>query len=333
MSLLIKGKDDLAYSSLQPMSYSNEDELRNIFIQSIESIFPVIDSLDAKTFYPGMEFENIDVFLVGDDGSLFIVETKLAQNSDARMVVAQILEYRGNLDSYDFDDFINKWQERYKQDLSKILNAGAFSNLKNNWKERNFNLVIVMDSINQKIEKIGEILRKNNFLIYGVVINKFIHNDKIILDYDLLWSDYIKESKTYKNEYLSDDVFIRNYSAIGFKKQILEFVDLYLKFNSNENSVVGVKLKRTPKNITFEALNGRWWVSLNGGPVNIEEAVFCISCEKGIETQVKDLLKPFQADLREPMKKEYGLVGYMSIKYYSSSNFIQLLKGLSSINN
>jgi hypothetical protein len=103
----------------------------------------------------------IDVSIVESDGSLTVVECKLASNSERRrMVIGQIIDYAAAIWMDGEESFFRAWQVRGGADLSEVLTADAFAELKRNIAEARINLCLAVDSIDDDLRRLVEYLNR-----------------------------------------------------------------------------------------------------------------------------------------------------------------------------
>ena len=104
-----------------------------------------------------------DLIGIDVDGNIFLVETKLARNSEIRReVIGQILEYAAFLWGKSYEDIDRTFQSREGKSIFDLLSAKhpeiSLDELRQtvsaNLVDGRFRLFIVVDSINQELEKI-----------------------------------------------------------------------------------------------------------------------------------------------------------------------------------
>lgn len=104
----------------------------------------------------------VDVVVLDEDGSLTIVECKLASNVQIRReIVGQVLDYASYLWQMPVDEFIERWSRRggpalgdhvtgaTREQLAAALDAGAFT------------VVLAVDTINPNLRRIVEYLNEH----------------------------------------------------------------------------------------------------------------------------------------------------------------------------
>ena len=332
MTLLIKETKDLDFIPLRDLPYKDEGELRKVFIDTFPLILADIETVESKSFI-FEEFENVDLVLVGNDGSIFLAETKLARNSAARRVLSQILDYCVNFHYDGFVSFENKWKRRYnKTSFLKSLNESfengqdVYENLKKNWNNGNFNLLIIMDSIDTQIEKMGDLLRKHNFFVYGVALKRYLHKTQEILSPKIFWGELIQKSDTYQKQLLEDSEFIKSCKNTT---QIRDFVSLFNDIENSTKQINAVIAKKTPKYLNFLISDGLLSASLHIDPS--EGGGIQFWCKQIAEDKARPILMHHGVTLLKPLKSEFGKVGKWDLKHFSKENFESLLTELSTI--
>lgn len=212
--MIINTQDKQVFESA---SFLNEKELQD-YIESLPSILNAISQLNRQD-YPlyilkrelSVASGSIDFLATDVDGSLYIIETKLAQNPELRRaVIGQVIEYASNLTDASYEriskecikylkkpgsleraihDFYSSQQEKegepiptegeYKQAISENLAKGRF------------NLVIVANKVSFEIQKlfhyIDQMTRDNlNFII--LEINKYHLDSSVALHSGVVWA-------------------------------------------------------------------------------------------------------------------------------------------------
>lgn len=311
--------------------YKSEDELRNIFIDSFkhisELLIPDIDK--SKSFSCVKEVDCIDVVIIDNNGSIFLVETKLRKNTDARRVVAQILEYCTELRKKSFEYFQNKYLSKIKEKGS-LLNDYALNNLERNLREGNFHLLIVMDYLIPKIEDEVKLLREKKFKIYGIELNKYSYNDTVIISPKISLDEY---SFYYKKEVPKDSEYIKSYSDTGLGKQIQELVSFFNEIEKGDTIINDVKAIRTPKYIIFKILDNAATASLYINPEKGNAAIDFWCNRKEFVEKLSNILKRFNITIKNIEKdKGYGKIGKWNLEDFSKEKFKKILENISSIN-
>jgi hypothetical protein len=205
--VVIIAKGDEKVSRILETKFENEKELENFINEHPESILTEIKSdtnfLTINQF-PTKVTGNIDVLAIDKEGEIYIVETKLLRNSDRRDVIAQALDYASALtyeyNEYEFietlDDEISDGKRYSGKDL-EIVQRELFANspqdsteqsrswiqnVKDNQREGNFKIVIMMDKIEPRLKDIiYYINEKSKFTIFAIEMQYHIYDDLRIM--------------------------------------------------------------------------------------------------------------------------------------------------------
>jgi hypothetical protein len=96
------------------------------------------------------------------DGSLTLVECKLAKNPEVRRkILGQIIDYAASLSRLDFDEFHQRWRDRGGVDLTAIETAKGPLSLAvtSNLETARFTLLLAVDEINEPLKQMVEYIQ------------------------------------------------------------------------------------------------------------------------------------------------------------------------------
>src|SRR5690606_36670101 len=94
----------------------------------------------------------IDVCIVGRDGSITVVECKLASNSERRrMVIGQVVDYAAAVWEDGPDAFLAAWHRQPGPDLREELDPEALDDLRANIVEARVDLCLAVDRIDGEV--------------------------------------------------------------------------------------------------------------------------------------------------------------------------------------
>lgn len=165
MPILVR-KEGGAWKKVDPQRYSEETHLQKLLYESPELVSggKAVPSLvfTREASLPGSG--RTDLIGVDSEGGVYIVECKLASNSDARRkVLGQILEYAAYLCKFSYDDLDELFLRREEKSLEEIIRVlapptwsfeGFRRQVEKNLTRGAFNLVIVVDQINEELRNI-----------------------------------------------------------------------------------------------------------------------------------------------------------------------------------
>src|SRR3989338_5126047 len=326
---------------LSSLEYENEDELKDVFLSNISELLSGVTTIETKSFIYIKELDGIDVALIGNDGSLFLAETKLARNNDARQIVAQILDYATKLQSKSFRDFEDHWTRRStnksKTLLAELENSFEIGNevldqLKENLEKRRFNLILVMDKINNDIRGMAETLKSMpNWFVYGIELTKYSQNDLKIFIPNILWEEEVEKKPSYRQQIPSDSKFLDSYTKAGLGQQIKDFVSFFVEFEENKKNIDNIEVYRTPKYLNFGISSRVISICLHYDPQyegNIQ--FWCFKKEYG--EKIIEILSQYEGMKKiKPLRKSFGKVGEWDLRSFSKVTFEEILQKLSKI--
>lgn len=201
MSIIVikKGKEA---KKVEPATLAYEEELRKYILEN-PHVIP-LDELreDIRLFLFAREFPTtsgpIDAIAVDDEGSIYVIETKLYKNPDKRLVVAQVLDYGAALWS-SFEDYTDieriiddivsqKFGMTFRQKLKDVFGLDdeqvddVLNRFQSNLKSGRFIFVVLMDHLHEKLKDlIAFINTSSKFLLLGCEIELYQYEDLEIL--------------------------------------------------------------------------------------------------------------------------------------------------------
>jgi hypothetical protein len=175
--------------------YDHEAHLQKMLYESPELI-PLPKGNSARVFVreaglPGSG--STDLLGVEGDGSVYIVECKLADNPEVRRkVIGQILEYASYLWEMTLEEFDAIFVEREEKSLEDLfleskVEGWSFEvfreKVTQNLKSGTFSLIIVVDKINDELERIISYVssRSANLRLQAVELRLFREGDTEVL--------------------------------------------------------------------------------------------------------------------------------------------------------
>lgn len=178
-------------------SFGLEDKLQQYIYDNPESV-PVYDIReDIRLLILAREFPTnsgpIDTLGVDQDGTIYIIETKLYKNPDKRLVIAQALDYGASMwrHATDFDDFSisveSKVQQQFGVGLQSKLqdfftlddeaSTALLQNVRTNLSTGKFKFVVLMDQLHDRLKDLIVFINQNSqFDVYAVELDYYKHD-------------------------------------------------------------------------------------------------------------------------------------------------------------
>jgi len=183
-SILVRNVGDGGgWSEPETVAYDNESHLQDL-LQSDPTRIPGVENALAVRELPTSSGP-IDVIAVSTDGTITVVECKLAKNSEKRRtVIGQVIDYAAALRARGFDQFLNSWSKKGGEDLSEFLDPGADSTLRSNIESGLINLCLVVDLIDDELRRMVEYLNlisKDEVAVTALQLSYFKHGSLEIL--------------------------------------------------------------------------------------------------------------------------------------------------------
>lgn len=149
-----------AWIEPESSAYDNESHLQEILATDPAQI-PGVDtgSLTATELLTGGGY--VDVCVVGRDGSIAVVECKLASNGDRRrMVIGQVIDYAAAISMAGAGAFIQSWLHNTQTDLRVELDNAALATLRTNIADGHVDLCLAVDKIDDHLRRLVEYLNR-----------------------------------------------------------------------------------------------------------------------------------------------------------------------------
>jgi len=160
---LFLSSPDGGWISPEVLTYDAEAHLQELLLAS-PNVIPGIDEPLAicKEFATGAG--PADLLVINSEGEISIIECKLKYNSESRReILGQILDYASSLWQTTIESFEEQWQSRTGQSLKSALGQRSDPILRSVGKHLEvgrFNLVLAVDEINPKLERIVTYLNR-----------------------------------------------------------------------------------------------------------------------------------------------------------------------------
>jgi len=162
MSGVLYRKAGGAWTSPIESGYVSEDHLQAM-IDEFPELLPGVspDSYVCREF--STDSGPIDNLIINaKDGSLTLVECKLAKNPEVRRkILGQIIDYAASLSRLDFEEFHQRWKDRGGVDLTAIETAKGPLSLAvtSNLETARFTLLLAVDEINEPLKQMVEYIQ------------------------------------------------------------------------------------------------------------------------------------------------------------------------------
>lgn len=192
MRILLKGKAEKRWRPLASSDYEDESRIQEL-LQNDISLIPLEPPLVASAREFGLPSSgSSDIVAVAEDGSIAIVECKLAKNSDVRRkVIGQLLEYAAYLSQMSelkFTDNFDKLSEKPLYESVREHSSIEFNELEfrkaldRNLREGRFHLIVAVDHINEELREIVLYLNKHSDCVVAALeLEYFRDGEKEIL--------------------------------------------------------------------------------------------------------------------------------------------------------
>ncbi len=250
MAIIIsqKGKDA---KKIEKSDFGSEGDLQKYIYDNPESIPLYEIKEDIRLLILAREFSTnsgpIDAIGIDGDGEIYLIETKLYNNTDKRRVVAQVLDYGASLWRYsgNFSEFLGALEE----DVIKKFNIGFNQKLKNffeaeddeisviiesmeqNLRNGNFRFVVLMNKLHAELKDLIVFINQNSkFDIFAVELEYYRHAEYEIIIPRIFGAEVKKDISVGKRatKRWDDTSFIEYAKAkITDKKILTTLLDLY----------------------------------------------------------------------------------------------------------
>jgi hypothetical protein len=189
MSILIRtGRDQ--WQEVERSEFLSESELQKLLHHSPELIPLRTDGAFAiflrEVHLSGTGY--VDLLGIGSDGSILIVETKLARNDEIRRkVIGQILEYAAHLWNVSFDELDTLFKVHHGSSLAEVfadrgIGAEDFELLRSAVQENlasgTFVLYVIVDEMSPTLERILSFMssRVSGIRVEALSLGRYAHN-------------------------------------------------------------------------------------------------------------------------------------------------------------
>ncbi len=148
------------WTAPETSTYKNEAHLQELLVTDPSRVPGVTQDAYTTAELP-TSAGPIDVCIVELDGSLTVVECKLASNWEARrMVIGQVIDYASAIWNDGEASFLRRWTSRGGTDLAHALPAEALDALRRNIADARIDLCLAVDSIDGDLRRLVEYLNE-----------------------------------------------------------------------------------------------------------------------------------------------------------------------------
>lgn len=153
-------RDGGDWSEPEVAAYENEAHLQQLIAGDPHRV-PGVDRDALAVVELPTAAGPIDVSIVGRDGSITVVECKLASSRERRrMVIGQVIDYAAAVWEDGPDAFVAAWHGRGGPDLREELEPEALDRLRRNVAEARIDLCLTVDRIDGEVRRLVEYLNR-----------------------------------------------------------------------------------------------------------------------------------------------------------------------------
>jgi len=228
--------------------FNNEEELRKSLLSNL-NIIPVEEISDGedkvivawRTEFPLGDFGSVDILCVGDGGGIYLIETKLFQNTDRRRIIAQVLDYSTGLwkyYGYDPDDFLEKLMENGCGEIPE--DEIFYEKIRDSLRSGNYKILIAMDSITEQVKNLIEFLNKHtNIKFLALELKRYVGDGlEIIIPYiygkEITREPLPPQPPVWTHEKLKQE--FEKISDSPLRERLMKILDLALRKNAFDPS-------------------------------------------------------------------------------------------------
>jgi hypothetical protein len=224
-------------------------------------IIPLYDiQEDIKLLVVAREFPTpsgpIDALGIDQEGTIYVIETKLHRNPDKRLVLAQVLDYGASLwrHTADFENFVQTLDQKALAQFGTTLvdKVQSFFELETDEADRvleqlrqNMNsgvlkFVVLMDRLSDRLKDLIVYINENSkFDVYAVELEYYKHDDYEILIPRLFGAEV-------KKDIGSGGV----HAPTEFQRQQLEYWQQFMTYAASQGSKLRFK-SRSPSSLSY----------------------------------------------------------------------------------
>jgi hypothetical protein len=247
MTEMFVSTPDGEWVSPQVKTYGLESHLQDLLLAA-PHVIPGMEEPVAicKEFSTGAG--PADLLVINAQGEITIIECKLKYNSESRReILGQILDYASSLWSMPLAVFTDQWQVRAGKPLKAMLGDKADAILENVGKYLEvgrFNLVLAVDEINPKLERIVTYLNrvtKDDISVYAVAFKRVSVGSIDVLMPTTFGLDQVEEKEVAAQgaRHTWSQVDYRQYLATGHPSLLPTFDSMSAAIESAGGDIIG----------------------------------------------------------------------------------------------
>jgi len=148
------------WATPETSAYDNEAQLQSVLLHDPSRVPGVSQQATAVDELP-TSAGPIDICIIDADGSLTVVECKLASNSERRrMVIGQVIDYASAITTDGDTALRAAWKSRGGGEIAEVLAPEALDALTHNIRAARINLCLAVDAIGRDLRRLVEYLNR-----------------------------------------------------------------------------------------------------------------------------------------------------------------------------
>jgi hypothetical protein len=159
-TILVRHGDSSTWTTPETAAYHDESHLQTLLAADPSHIPGVMAGAVVVRELP-TSAGPIDLCVIGVDGSVTVVECKLAKTSEhRRTIVGQVVDYASALRADGIESFYDRWTASGGADLDDLLDRESAEALRDNFASGRINLCLAVDQIDADIRRLIEYLNQ-----------------------------------------------------------------------------------------------------------------------------------------------------------------------------
>lgn len=272
-SILFLDKDVNEVKKIPASGFKEEKALQNLIKDHPELLMlPSSSRIIALAEEYSIEGGAIDLLCVDSEGTIYIVETKLQNNSDRRQALAQLIDYATQLGKQRFDHFQTKIREKTGRPLEESLKelgeesvSEVTEGLRKNLQENNFVLILAMDRLESAIRDAIIFLNHDNGMdVFGVELHRYLVDGRreAFVPSVTPPPEMPRQPRVPKAPITLDELE-KNYGKEGMRSEITKILEV---FRTAEKEHATAEIRCTPSYVFLSIGDNKIQVTLNADP-------------------------------------------------------------------